>query len=52
MKNIYDPGFKYICAVKTDIRQTFKRIRREQKEQAAREEEARVKVQPIRKVAK
>ncbi len=50
MKTILDPEFKYVNANKTDIRKTFARIRREQREAKAAEVAA--KVQPIRKVAK
>lgn len=32
MKRITDPTFKYVSAVKTNIRKTFARIRREQRE--------------------
>lgn len=31
MKSILDPSFKYINAASTDIRETFKRVRREMK---------------------
>ncbi len=48
MKKITDPSFRYVPAVKTDLRATFRRVRREQAEQRARE--ATAKVQPIRKV--
>jgi hypothetical protein len=37
MKRIYDPAFKYVPSVKTDIRKTFARIRREQAEAQERE---------------
>lgn len=33
MKSILDPTFKYKSAVETDLRETFKRIRAEQKKQ-------------------
>lgn len=46
MKKITDPTFNYVPAVKTDIRKTFARVRREQK--AA--EELRKKVVPIKQV--
>lgn len=35
MKSILDPKFRYVHSTKTDIRATFRRIRREQAEQAA-----------------
>jgi hypothetical protein len=35
MKTIFDPSFRYVPSQKTDIRQTFERIRRE-REAAAR----------------
>lgn len=34
MKSIFDKDFKYTPAIKTDIRQTFDRVRREQAEKA------------------
>lgn len=36
MKSILDPTFRYTPAAKTDIRRLFRRIRREQAEQAAK----------------
>lgn len=48
MKSILDPSFRYTPAVKTDIRKTFARIRREQ-EQAATSKASNVK--PLRKKA-
>ena len=38
MKSILDKSFKYVNSGQTDIAATFKRIRREQKEQAEREQ--------------
>ena len=34
MKSILDPSFRYVKSTDTDIRKTFARIRREQREQA------------------
>lgn len=52
MKSCLDPTFKYTNAASTDIRATFRRIKREQKEQAEAEAAAKAeqetKVQPIR----
>lgn len=51
VKSILDPTFKYTNAANTDIRATFRRIRKEQAEQAKQAEaEQAAKVQPIRKV--
>jgi hypothetical protein len=48
-KSVFDPAFKYRTAVSTDIRQTFKRIRREQQldQQQPQHQERRLKVVPI-----
>lgn len=42
MKRITDPTFRYVPAVETDLRKTFARIRREQREaeERARQEQA------------
>jgi hypothetical protein len=42
VKSILDPDFRYVGSVQTDIRKTFARIRREQKqkEQEAKQAEA------------
>jgi hypothetical protein len=37
-KSILNPEFKYVPASKTDIRKTFKRVRREQAEEAAKKQ--------------
>jgi hypothetical protein len=37
MKSILDPAFRYVPAASTDIRKTFRRIRREQQEARQRE---------------
>ena len=34
MKSILDPAFRYIPSIETDVRKTFDRIRREQREQS------------------
>jgi len=34
MKSILDPSFRYVKSTDTDIRKTFARIRREQREQS------------------
>jgi hypothetical protein len=44
VKKITDPDFVYVPAIKTDIRKTFERIRKEQKE-------AKANVAPIRRKA-
>ena len=36
MKSILDPSFKYTPSVKTDVRETFERIRREREDQIRR----------------
>jgi hypothetical protein len=33
MKSIFDPSFRYTNSVETDLRKTFARIRREQRQQ-------------------
>lgn len=45
-KHIYDPAFKYVRAHETDLKKTFARVRREQKEA----EELAKKVVPIKQV--
>jgi hypothetical protein len=62
MKSILDPAFRYTPAAKTDLRKTFARIRREQRQaaveasaaeeqaKAAAEEAARV-VRPLKRKA-
>ena len=37
MKSILDPSFRYVSSTKTNIRATFQRIRREEKERKADE---------------
>lgn len=40
MKHIFDPAFRYVPAVNTDLRKTFARVRAEQEaERIARERE-------------
>lgn len=34
MKSLFDPSFKYVKAVETDIRKTFARVRREMKQKS------------------
>jgi len=46
MKSILDRSFKYTPAAKTDISRLFKRIRREQEQNA---KEAQSKVEPIKR---
>lgn len=48
--NILDPKFKYVPAATTDIRQTFKRIRKEQKE--AEERAKAINIEQVKKVRK
>ncbi len=52
MKKITDPTFVYRNSASTDIRKTFARVRKEQREAKAAEVAALAKVQPIRKAAK
>ncbi len=51
MKSIFDRSFHYTPSVQTDLRKTFARIRREQRDQqrlrVASEAEAKSKVAPI-----
>jgi hypothetical protein len=53
MRSILDPTFKYVPASHTNIAETFKRIRREQKAQAEADAQAKAeqatKVAPIRR---
>lgn len=37
MKSILDPAFKYTPAAKTDVRKTFRRVRREMREKNLQE---------------
>ena len=51
MKSILDPTFRYVPSAETDLRKTFARVRREQRqateaEQRDRDEQTR-KVKPI-----
>jgi len=50
-KSILDPTFRYTASVNTDLRKTFARIRREQRQGAGgvarTTEEARLKVLPM-----
>ena len=48
--NILDPRFKYVPAAATDVAKTFKRIRKEQREQAETQQQANEEAQ--RKVRK
>lgn len=52
MKSILDDSFRYTSSVQTDLKKTFARIRREQREQdriqAEADVEAKLKVSPIR----
>ena len=36
MKRILDPGFRYVPSFETDVRKTFERARREQREAGER----------------
>jgi len=53
MKSILDPSFRYTKSVDTDLRKTFARIRRQQRQlehaAAAAKVEAMMKVLPIKK---
>jgi hypothetical protein len=33
LKSILDPAFRYVPSIETDVRKTFERVRREQREQ-------------------
>ncbi len=56
MKSVFDRSFHYTPSVQTDIRKTFARIRREQREQLrereAAEVEAKSTVSPIKPAGK
>lgn len=47
MKSILDPKFRYTSSVETDLRKTFARVRREQREAEA--EEARLREEQRRR---
>lgn len=49
MARLTDPAFKYVPACSTDIRKTFARVRREQREaaEAAAKAEAKQRVVPM-----
>lgn len=53
MKSILDRSFQYTPSAKTDLRKTFARIRREQRErelrQSANAQEASTKVAPLKR---
>ena len=40
MKDIFDPSFRYRPSFATDVRETFKRVRREQDERARDRDQA------------
>ena len=54
MKSILDPSFPYVHSTKTDVSETFKRIRleieAEKLKAKANQQEAAVKVKPLIKV--
>ncbi len=53
MKSVFDRSFHYTPSVQTDIRKTFARIRREQRDQErlreASEAESKANVEPIKR---
>ena len=51
MKRITDPSFRYVPASKTDVAATFRRIRRELKESAAKDAQ-KVSRLPVRRASK
>lgn len=55
MKSVFDRSFHYVPSVQTDIKKTFARIRREQRElqrlREAAEAEAKAKIAPIKSKA-
>lgn len=53
MKHIFDGQFKYVPALETNVKKTFDRIRKQQKEaeDRAKEEQQRVTTLPTRKRA-
>lgn len=51
MKSILDPAFRYVPSTSTDLRKTFARVRREQR-QAAEERTKKVAQLPKKEVAR
>lgn len=50
MKSILDPTFVYVPAAHSDIRKTFRRLRKEQREAEERERNKRTDVVAIKRV--
>ena len=50
MKSIFDSSFKYTPSIRTDVRKTFDRIRREQRTQVRQDEQAQIRTAPVTKL--
>jgi hypothetical protein len=47
MKSILDPGFQYVRSERTDVRQTFERVRREMQAGGAQARQAGAQARPM-----
>lgn len=52
MKRLTDPSFRYVPAASTNLKVTFARVKREQREHSDAQAAAAGKVQQIKKIAK
>jgi hypothetical protein len=52
MKSLLDPSFQYVPSIRTDIRKTFARIRREQRSRTSLQVKAESPLAPIFTLAK
>ena len=51
MKSILDPSFRYVNSANTDIRKTFARVRREQRQPASKSNTVVVRLQQLHKIS-
>jgi hypothetical protein len=52
MKSLLDPSFQYVPSIRTDIRKTFARIRREQRSRTSLQMKPEATLAPIFTLAK